>query len=88
MSLALGGEYGDAIDILRKVINSPAATATNRNNLALVLGMMGRYDDAALLLRRDLNRAEVKNNLDFYRSLIALNSRQKAQRIFGVSTAK
>ena len=87
MSLALGGEYDDAIDILRKVTNSPAATATNRNNLALVLGLMERYDDAAILLRRDLNREEVKNNLDFYRSLIPLNSRQRARRIFGVSTA-
>ena len=66
----------------------PAATATNRNNLALVLGMMGRFDDAAILLRRDLNREQVKNNLDFYRSLTALNSRQRAKRIFGVSTAK
>jgi hypothetical protein len=38
--------------------------------------MMGRYDDAASLLRRDLNREEVKNNLDFYRSLQPLDSRQ------------
>jgi len=50
--------------------------------------MMGRFDDAAILLRRDLNREQVKNNLDFYRSLTALNSRQRAKRIFGVSTAK
>ena len=88
MSLALGGEYADAIEILRQVTNSPSATATNRNNLALVFGMMGRYDDAASLLRRDLNREEVKNNLDFYRSLQPLNSRQRARRIFGVSPAQ
>ena len=58
------------------------------DHLALVLGIMGSYGDAAIMVRRDLNREEVMNNLDFYRSLIPLNSRQRARRIFGVSTAK
>ena len=88
MSLALGGEYADAIEILRQVTNSPSATVPNRNNLAEVLGMMGRYDDAASLLSRDLNREEVKNNSDFYRSHLPLDSRQRARRIYSVSPAK
>jgi Flp pilus assembly protein TadD len=85
MSLALGGEFSDAIQILQKVTTSPSATATNRHNLALVLGMMGRSEAAAEMLRTDLNREEVKNNLDFYRALKPLDSRQRAMRIFGVS---
>ncbi|MAF50279.1 MAG: hypothetical protein CMM10_18650 [Rhodospirillaceae bacterium] len=87
MSLALGGEYSEAIEILQHVVANPAATATNRNNFALVLGMMGKYDNAASLLRRDLNREEVKNNLEFYRSLQPLDSRERARRIFAIPSA-
>ena len=50
-------------------------------------GLVTIADNMILTVVRTSRSTVVKNNLDFYRSLIPLNSRQRAQRIFGVSTA-
>ncbi|TXN42005.1 hypothetical protein FV225_00005, partial [Methylobacterium sp. WL93] len=49
-----------------------------RGNLALVLGLKGRFDEAEAILRRDLPPAEVAANLASLRSLAAQSSRAAA----------
>lgn len=66
LSLALAGNESEAMAMLEKLNAAPAATAVNRQNLALVYGLTGRYEAAERLARVDLAPAEVQRNLSFY----------------------
>lgn len=69
LSLAMTGRTDEAIAILRKVANSPGATARHRLNLALAYGLAGRSGMAAELLQLDLDAKQVQRNLAYYRWL-------------------
>ncbi len=66
LSLALAGQYEEAIDTLSKVIEEDGATPRNRENLALALALKGRSDDAARVMRADLDEAHVQSNLQYF----------------------
>ena len=65
MYFASHGAPEKAEPLLRKAAEAPGATAQERQNLALVLGLEGRYDDAARLARQDLPPDQVDNNLAY-----------------------
>lgn len=67
LSLALEGNYADAISLLEDVIEEPSATARHRQNLALVYGLAGSENNAKQMARRDLSDRDVENNMNFYR---------------------
>lgn len=69
LSLALGGDYADAIAMGSQVTLSDSANSRHRQTFALVLGLAGRLDEAAAMARRDLNDAQVAANLDYYQLL-------------------
>ncbi len=66
LSLALSGNYPDAIKVLTALAQEPGATARNRQNLALALGLQGDVADAKLVARTDLDEQTVDSNLRFY----------------------
>jgi Flp pilus assembly protein TadD len=65
LSLALTGQYDEAIALLTPLMRSSAATPRIRENLALVYGLMGDTDRATMLSRSDLDDSSIQTNLEF-----------------------
>jgi Flp pilus assembly protein TadD len=65
------GQVTDGESLLRRAVSQPSATAQERENLALILGMEGRFDEAEQLERRDLPPALVENNLAYLHAAAA-----------------
>jgi Flp pilus assembly protein TadD len=65
MYYATHGDPAQAEPLLRKAAGLPGATAQERQNLALVLWMQGRYAEAEQLERQDLPPDQVANNLAY-----------------------
>jgi len=68
MYYATHGEAAQAEPLLRKAAAAPGATAQERQNLALALGLAGRYDEAEKLAREDLPPDQVDNNLAYLKA--------------------
>jgi Flp pilus assembly protein TadD len=65
MYYATHGDPAQAEPLLRKAAVTAGAGAQERQNLALVLGLEGRFDEAERLERQDLPPAAVDNNLAY-----------------------
>jgi Flp pilus assembly protein TadD len=65
MYFATHGDQAQAEVLLRRAADAPGAGAQERQNLALVLGMEGRIDEAERLERQDLPPETVSNNLAY-----------------------
>ncbi len=81
LSQALGGDYDAAIKTLHRVATDPKATSRNRLNLAMVLGLAGRSEDAAQVARIDLDEGSVRSNLAYYAELRGLSPEARAAAI-------
>jgi Flp pilus assembly protein TadD len=66
LSLVFTKDYDEAVAILTRLAQEPDATARNRQNLALALGMEGDSSDAKMVAAHDLDDASVENNLRYY----------------------
>ncbi|MFZ3233989.1 MAG: tetratricopeptide repeat protein [Stellaceae bacterium] len=69
LSLALSGNYPNAIAALQPVAMAASASAQERQTLALIYGLQGSTDEAARLGRIDLDEAAVEHNLAYYQTL-------------------
>lgn len=69
MSYAAEGDRVQAEQLLRRAVARPDATITERQNLALVIGLQGRLDEAERLIRADLPPDVASANLAYLRSL-------------------
>lgn len=69
LSYALEGDPRTAEIWLRRAAQNPNASAHVRQNLALVLGLQGKYSEAESLAREDLDSDASENNLAYLRSL-------------------
>jgi len=65
MYYATHGDPAQAEPLLRKASDAPDAGPQERQNLALVLGLEGRIDEAERLERQDLPPETVSNNLAY-----------------------
>jgi Flp pilus assembly protein TadD len=65
LSLAITGQYAEAIDILGPIARSSDATPGLRQNLALIYGLKGDRDKALALGRADLDPAAAEANQRF-----------------------
>ena len=65
------GDTEEAFALLRQAVAQPEATATIRQNLALILGLQGRLAEAEALARQDLPPQTVSANLAYLRSATA-----------------
>jgi Flp pilus assembly protein TadD len=86
LSLALSEDYAAAISLLQPLATSPAATAEERQTLALVYGLKGDRAQAERLGRIDLDRASVAHNLAFFDTLRNLSPEARSRAIFSVSS--
>lgn len=69
LSLALSGNYPNAIAALQPVAMAASASAQERQTLALIYGLQGSTEEAARLGRIDLDEAAVEHNLAYYQTL-------------------
>lgn len=70
MHLASTGDLKGSETALRQAAALPTATIQVRQNLALVVGLQGRLDEAEKLARQDLPPESVDNNLAWLRAAI------------------
>jgi Flp pilus assembly protein TadD len=73
MSHALEGNLAEAERILRQASAEPKGKgdARLRQNLALVVGLQGRFDEAKQIASKDLPPIQVEANMTFLRSMLA-----------------
>jgi Flp pilus assembly protein TadD len=63
------GDTGQAETLLRTAVAQPSVKAQERQNLALVLGMEGRFTEAEQLMRQDLPPPVTDNNLAYLKAI-------------------
>ena len=65
---ATHGDAAQAESLMRTAAAKPGAGITVRQNLALVLGLQGRFDEAEKIARADLPPEAVANNMAYLRA--------------------
>lgn len=88
LSLAISGNYPNAISVLQPLALSAAGTAQERQTLALIYGLNGNTAEAARLGRIDLDDAAVEHNLAYYQSLRVLSPEARSQAILSGGPAR
>lgn len=78
LSYALGRQLGPAEETLRRAAAQPRADIRVRQNLALVLGLQGKFADAEAVARQDLSPEEAAANTAALRGLVAQPNSWKA----------
>lgn len=71
MSYVLTNDLAGAETYLRKAIAQPAADSRVRQNLALVIGLQGRFDEAEKMARGELPVAEAEANSKYLRQMLS-----------------
>ena len=69
MSYALSNDMKKAEKTLRQAAKQPGADARVRQNLVLVLGLQGKYEEAAEIAAKDLPPHEVETNIAYLRDM-------------------
>ena len=77
LSYALSRHLDQAEETMRLAVSLPGADAKMRANLALVLGLKGRYEEAETVLRQDMGPQEAASNVASLRRLAASPNRFK-----------
>lgn len=88
LSYALAKRLGDAERVLRQASAQPSADARVRQNLALVLGLQGKFPEAEEALRRDLPPEAASANLAALRGMVAQPNQWDAIRRAGQQTRR
>ena len=61
----------DIEELLRQAVRLPTADSRVRQNLALVVGLQGRFEEAEQIARQELSPAQAEANIEFLRSMLA-----------------
>ncbi len=75
LSYAMTNDLTQAEAHLRRAVAMPTATSQIRQNLALVIGLQGRFDEARQIYARELPADQVENNMAYIRALITQQNR-------------
>jgi Flp pilus assembly protein TadD len=86
LSLALSGNYAEAIGVLRPIAMAATSSPRERQTLALIYGLQGDRRAAEQLARRDLDPASVQRNLAYYDSLRRLSPEARHRAIQSLGT--
>jgi Flp pilus assembly protein TadD len=70
MSYVLTGELPDAEKLLRKAIAAPGADSRVRQNLALVVGLQGRFDEAQQIAAAEISPEQAKENVAYLKQML------------------
>jgi len=87
LSQALAGDYDGAVATMQAIASSPNATARDRLNLALVLGLAGRDAEAAQAAAGDLDQKSIQSNLIYYAELRSLPTNARARALLKPSSS-
>jgi Flp pilus assembly protein TadD len=78
MSYVLSGDLKTAETYMRDAAKQPAADSRVRQNLALVIGLQGRFSEAEQIARQELSQSQADANVTYLRSMMSQqNSWQK-----------
>ena len=80
LSYALSKDLPQAEATLRRAAEQRGAEPKVRQNLALVVGLQGRFQEAETIARGDLSPAEAQANVAYLRQMLAEQQRKKNQR--------
>jgi Flp pilus assembly protein TadD len=75
LSFAMTSELDKAEQHLRKAVAMRGANSQIRQNLALVIGLQGRFDEARQLFARELPADQVESNMNYIRALLTQQNR-------------
>lgn len=78
LSYSLTNEMAEAERHLRRAVAMPGATSQMRQNLALVIGLQGRFDEARTIYAAELAPDQVEANMDYIKSMLSQVNRWKA----------
>ncbi|KFC61307.1 TPR repeat protein [Devosia sp. LC5] len=78
LSYAMTNELGAAEQHLRRAAQMPGATSKIRQNLALIVGLQGRFDEARKLYAAELPPDQVESNMAYVRSMLTQQNRWDA----------
>jgi Flp pilus assembly protein TadD len=88
MSYVLTGELRQAEALLTKAAALPGADSRVRQNLALVIGLQGRFDEAQKIASADLPPEQAAENVAYLKKMLAQQNTWQALQGSGKSTAK
>lgn len=75
LSYAMTGDLGAAELELRKAVQMRGANSQVRQNLALVIGLQGRFDEARAIYSAELPPDQVESNMAYIRALLTQQNR-------------
>jgi Flp pilus assembly protein TadD len=75
LSYAMTNELDAAEQHLRKAVTMRGATSQIRQNLALVVGLQGRFDECRQMFARELPPEQVEANMSYIRALLTQQNR-------------
>ncbi|WP_424982281.1 tetratricopeptide repeat protein [Maritalea sp. S77] len=70
LSFAMSNKLDQAEAALRRAVSMPKASRKVRLNLALVVGLQGRFDEARSIYARELPAEDVEANMAYIRALL------------------
>lgn len=71
MSFVLTGDLPQAEKLLRRAIATPGADSRVRQNLALVVGLQGRFDEAQQIASAELSPEQAAANVAYLKTMLA-----------------
>lgn len=75
LSFAMSNDLAQAEKHLRKAVTMQHATSKIRQNLALVIGLQGRFDESRKLFAAELPPDQVEANMSYVRALLTQQNR-------------
>lgn len=78
LSYAMTNELGTAEQHLRRAVQMRGASSQIRQNLALIVGLQGRFDESRALYAAELPPDQVENNMTYVRALLTQQNRWDA----------
>lgn len=75
LSYAMTNELGPAEQHLRRAVQMPGTTTKIRQNLALIVGLQGRFEEARKLYAAELPPEQVESNMAYVRSMLTQQNR-------------
>lgn len=71
ISYLLAGDLRTSETYLRKAANQPGADSRIRQNLALVVGLQGRFQEAENIARAEMSPKQAQANVDYLRAMLS-----------------
>ncbi len=75
LSYAMANDLTQAEQHLRKAVGMRGANSKIRQNLALVIGLQGRFDECRAMFARELPADQVEANMSYIRALLTQQNR-------------